>query len=397
MSQNLKHIFSFFILLFCFVSSSFAQEVKVIDNKGTISNIKNTRVFTGTKPADTDAVTGDIYFDTYPNPTLIEIWDGDNTEWRSITIDNTHTGATGSVFFANTDGTPTENNSQFFFNNTNNRFGIGTNTPTNKLQVSGAIRSAGMLNSDGNVGEPAYRFNDDTDTGMYSPFQDDISFAVGGIEAINIEETSNVTKVTIKENLELDGTLLDINNNAGTAGQILSSTATGTDWIDNTNTPNTVTESTNVTARTPATFAFPVDYTAVEADVFIYSVASGNHKDIFIYNDGAWIQITPIKAAKTFYLPPIEINIQPLTSTTTVNIYSEYLDQFSTPEVVSSGAPSQIHAYNSDELYYYVTSYDNSAGLISSVTIDTNGVMTINSSIPIISTSVLFNIVLVIK
>ncbi|MGB1043000.1 MAG: hypothetical protein ACPGU6_06375, partial [Tenacibaculum sp.] len=174
-----------------------------------------------------------------------------------------------------------------------------------------------------------------------------------------------------------------------------------TEWrsltIDNTSTTNTVTESTTVTARTPATFSFPVGYTPVEADVFVYSVASGNHKDVFIYNDGAWTQITPTKTGKAFYLPPIEINIQLLTGTTTVDIYSEYLDQFSTPEVVSSGAPTQIHAYNSDELYYYVTSYDNSAGLINSVTIDTNGVMTINSSLPVVSTSVLFNIVLVVK
>lgn len=400
MSQTLKHIFSFFILLFCFFSSSFAQEVKVIDNKGTISNIKNTRVFTGTKPADTDAVTGDIYFDTYPNPTLIEIWDGDNTEWRSITIDNTHTGATGSVFFANTDGTPTENNSQFFFNNTNNRFGIGTNTPTNKLQVSGAIRSAGMLNSDGNVGEPAYRFNDDTDTGMYSPFQDDISFAVGGIEAINIEETSNVTKVTIKENLELDGTLLDINNNAGTAGQILSSTATGIDWIDNTSGgSNTVTESTIVTQRTPATFTFPIGYTPVEADVFIFSLASGNHKDVFIYNDSAWVQITPTKADKAFYLPPIPIQVNAPTppdaqTNTIIDLYNEYNKQFDTPVVKNPSAPASIHRYNNDELYYYVTYYENPGNLITSVTISDTGVMTITSTASVNS---LFNIIFVVK
>ena len=397
MSQTTKIIYSFFILFLCFVNQSFAQEVKVIDNKGTINNINNTRVFTGTKPANADAVTGDIFFDTYPNPTSIEIWDGVNTEWRPITSNTTHTGTTGSVFFANTDGTPTENNSQVFFNNTNNRFGIGTNTPTNKLQVTGAIRSAGMLNSNGNAGEPAYRFNNDTNTGMYRPAPDELSLSAGGIEAINIDETANVTKVTIRENLELDGTLLDINNNAGTAGQILSSTATGVDWIDNTSGgSNTVTESTNVTERTPATFTFPVGYTPLEADVFIFSLASGNHKDVFIYNDGAWVQITPTKADKAIYLPPIEINVE-VGTTTLVDLYVQYLNQFNTPQVVGAGAPAIIHSYNRDEFYYYVTYYDNSAGLIGSVTIDSDGNMTITSSNPAVSTSALFNIVLVVK
>jgi hypothetical protein len=144
-----------------------------------------------------------------------------------------HSGTTGSLFFAGSDGSPTESNSQLFWNATNNRMGIGTDDPDNKLQVSGAIRSAGFLNSDGNANEPAFRFSGDTNTGMYRRAADEIGFAVGGDDAIIIDEpTTGNTHVIITQSLELDGTLTDVNDSVGTAGQVLTSTATGTAWVD---------------------------------------------------------------------------------------------------------------------------------------------------------------------
>ncbi|WP_276165723.1 hypothetical protein [Zobellia alginiliquefaciens] len=153
-------------------------------------------------------------------------------------------GTEGSVFFADASGAPTEDNSQLFWDATNNRLGVGTNTPDNKFQVIGAIRSRGILNSDGNANEPAYRFADDTNTGMYSPAADEIGFTVGSIEAMNIDETSNSTTVTINETLELNGPVLDENDSSGTAGQVLSATATGTEWID----PPTATGNASISA-----------------------------------------------------------------------------------------------------------------------------------------------------
>ncbi|MBU2899498.1 beta strand repeat-containing protein [Maribacter dokdonensis] len=146
--------------------------------------------------------------------------------------DLSHTGTTGSVFFAGADGTPTENNGQLFWNSSSNSLGIGTSSPTNKLHVSGAIRSQGILNSNGTENEPAYRFNDDTNTGMFRPAADEIAFTVGGIEAMKIEETSSDTSVVINETLELEGAVLDENDSPGTAGQVLTSTATGTEWVN---------------------------------------------------------------------------------------------------------------------------------------------------------------------
>jgi hypothetical protein len=60
-----------------FISIANAQEVRVIDNKGTIKKIN--KVTTGDpEPADADSLTGDIWFDTNFTPTQTKIFDGNN-------------------------------------------------------------------------------------------------------------------------------------------------------------------------------------------------------------------------------------------------------------------------------------------------------------------------------
>ncbi|WP_349664224.1 hypothetical protein IZU89_03140 [Cellulophaga lytica] len=88
-------------------------------------------------------------------------------------------------------------NNLAFIGSGNVGIGNGANPPAQKLHVAGAIRSQGYRNSDGNAGEPSYRFNDDTDTGMYSPAADEIGFSVGGTQALKIEEDSGDTNVTV--------------------------------------------------------------------------------------------------------------------------------------------------------------------------------------------------------
>ena len=168
------------------------------------------------------------------NQTLITDNSG-NVTWVN-TSSLGYTGTTGSLFFAGATGETSEDNAELFWDASNNRLGVGTNTPSNKLEVSGAIRSQGILNSDGTTGEPSYRFSDDINTGIYSPAADEIGFSVGGFQALRIDEPiTGVTNVIVNQTLELEGSIIDENGDTGTIGQVLSATATGTDWVDTAN------------------------------------------------------------------------------------------------------------------------------------------------------------------
>ncbi|PIB29802.1 hypothetical protein BFP75_02840 [Maribacter sp. 4G9] len=157
---------------------------------------------------------------------------GTGVAWQDVP--GSLTGVTGSIFFADATGEVSENNAQLFWDTGLNRLGIGTNTPERKLDVAGEIRGNQFSSTGGTVAEPAYSFStgDDANTGMFRPAADEIGFAVGGVEALRMEEDGGNTNVTIFQSLTLENLLLDKDGDAGTPGQILSSTGTQTDWID---------------------------------------------------------------------------------------------------------------------------------------------------------------------
>lgn len=147
-------------------------------------------------------------------------------------------GTEGSIFFADTDGTPTEDTNQLFWNNTDNVLGVGTNTPdtsgTIKLHVVGSTRSGGFITSNGSAGTPSYRFNSDEDTGMYwGGGADQLGFSVGGNEALRIrEEGTTDSELVVSGSLELTEQLIDENGNTGNSGDVLKATPTGTEWSE---------------------------------------------------------------------------------------------------------------------------------------------------------------------
>ena len=108
----------------------------------------------------------------------------------------------GSVFFADDANGLAENNVQFFWDNANERLGLGTNTSlTDKLTVAGTI---GV--SDGSASEPSYRFSADPDTGIYSSAADELGFSVGGNEKMRL----NNKGLFLNQALPLDPSLTDM-------------------------------------------------------------------------------------------------------------------------------------------------------------------------------------------
>jgi hypothetical protein len=123
------------------------------------------------------------------------------------------------------------NGNELYFTGTGN-IGIGTTNPAAKFHVSGGqVRAATFSSGDGMLAEPGYRFSDDSDTGMWSPAADELSFSAGGQEILNLKETvGNGLEIRANGSLELTEQLLDENGNVGNVGEILTSTNTGTEW-----------------------------------------------------------------------------------------------------------------------------------------------------------------------
>ncbi|MDV7141004.1 hypothetical protein R3X28_19130, partial [Maribacter sp. TH_r10] len=145
------------------------------------------------------------------------------TETAVKTYVDTQIATAGSTNLSTTDLTQTANrtydldendlsfditNSDVTFIGTGGNVGIGNaaNPPTNKLHVAGAIRSQGFLNSNGATdgSEPSYRFNDDTDTGMYrGNLANYLRFSTAGNEAMTIDPSQNVGVGTTAPNSTL--------------------------------------------------------------------------------------------------------------------------------------------------------------------------------------------------
>ena len=60
----------------------------------------------------------------------------------------------------------------------------------------------------------------------------EIGLVVGTVEALRIEETAGTSNTEVNSTLSLNAALNDINDLPGTAGQFLSSTGVGTEWVD---------------------------------------------------------------------------------------------------------------------------------------------------------------------
>ncbi|MBE7647605.1 hypothetical protein [Tenacibaculum finnmarkense] len=163
-----------------------AQQFKVVDNKGTINTVFKNTVTTGTLP--TTPIEGDVWFDTANSE--IKIYDG--TVWKKITntnplLDNIYTA----------DGTITADRT--ITGNTANRFNIGS------------FRGFFIYNTE--------------------------YIALQATNGIDFQATNGInlrSNTIAHENFQAKKSFLDKDGDAGTNGQVLSSTGAVTNWVDNT-------------------------------------------------------------------------------------------------------------------------------------------------------------------
>ena len=136
----------------------------------------------------------------------------------------------------------------------NGNVGIGTTSPDDKLHVnqgSAAFRgitiegtSPALYLKDtqatnayhiGSNGNYLYFLEDSNQSGGYNnimAFWDPSNNFIFSLGNVGIGTSTPSQKLHVAGNLRVTGTYYDSNNTPGTSGQILSSTATGTDWID---------------------------------------------------------------------------------------------------------------------------------------------------------------------
>ena len=112
---------------------------------------------------------------------------------NNITIDTNHPGTIGSIFFSDGAGGLSENNGQLFWDATNNKLGIGTNTPDVKLRVNGQVKASSLVsNPNGLETNPSFRFENDPNSGMFLASVGELAFTANGVEAFRIISNQNV-------------------------------------------------------------------------------------------------------------------------------------------------------------------------------------------------------------
>ncbi len=120
----------------------------------------------------------------------------------------TNLGTEGSVLFLNSTGNITEDNSNLFWDDTNNRLGIGNAIPTVDLDVSGVIRASTSVNS-----AVFAEHGSASNANIAMSSSDTMTFDTGGLQAMHIDANQNVI---IGNTTTADGLLNVFSGSAGT-------------------------------------------------------------------------------------------------------------------------------------------------------------------------------------
>jgi hypothetical protein len=180
---------------------------------GTVTGATN---FTGGVTANTLTVTGNTSLQGLTATTISA------TTISAGTISTSFT--SGSTLFAGPTGQISQNNSQFFWNNVNNRLGVGTNSPQAKLDVASStgstaihITSSALTNSDINFINSGYPLPRWTirGSGAANGSSGNLVFQrLGGTSVMTITENQNVLIGTTSDS----GFKLDVIGTARVSG-----------------------------------------------------------------------------------------------------------------------------------------------------------------------------------
>jgi hypothetical protein len=107
---------------------------------------------------------------------------------------------TGSLVFGTSptlvtpviNGNTTFDSGTLFIDSVNNRVGIGTISPSEKLHVEGTTRSLSFASANGSAGSPAFDFAADPNTGMFLLAADTLGFATNGSPAAAFTPTGDL-------------------------------------------------------------------------------------------------------------------------------------------------------------------------------------------------------------
>ena len=133
----------------------------------------------------------------------------------SLQLNQFRQGTTGSLWHTESNGVVGEIKNKslsvlaVFWDQDKQRLGIGTTNPTNKLHVSGEIRSQGFSNSNGSQNEPSYSFKSDTNTGIFRAAADQLAFSTKGLEKMRLTKEGHLAIGISATNsfLEVNGAL----------------------------------------------------------------------------------------------------------------------------------------------------------------------------------------------
>ena len=202
-----------------------ADQVLVTNGSGTVSWADQSGGGASVTVSDTapgSPSEGDLWFESDTGKTFVYYNDGSSSQWVEVgAASAAASGNDGAVQFSS-GGALSSDTTNFYWDDANNRLGIGTNSPSYTLDVNGTGRFTGTLNVEGIVtlsdeikggsgsaADPVFTFASDGDTGMYSAGTNALGFTTGGTSRLVIQSDGDLEATG---NITLDGDLTGTSN-----------------------------------------------------------------------------------------------------------------------------------------------------------------------------------------